>query len=342
MGEWCPIESDPGVFTELIRQIGVKGMEVDEIYSIDALSDYSPVYGLIFLFKWESVPKPPRSSSHDPALFFAQQVIQNACATQAILSVLLNKSLDLGSELSRLKEFAMPLDPNHRGLAISNSDLIRTTHNSFAQQEPFEFTQSKSGKNKSEIYHFVSYIHFNGKIYELDGMQTGPILHAECEESEWIERIKPILASRMDQFSGSEIRFNLMALVQNKRDLLRKMGNALQLKILSVKTKLMSLDQEVGEEEMEGEFDEEYFNSLTDDLDLLQAELGCMIEEKQRVGEDLRVEDRKYRKWMIENQRRKHNYVPFILSLLEKLADEEKLVPLLESAKERKEKTPGK
>ena len=146
----------------------------------------------------------------------------------------------------------------------------------------------------------------------------------------------------MDQFSGSEIRFNLMALVQNKRDLLRKMGNALQLKILSVKTKLMSLDQEVGEEEMEGEFDEEYFNSLTDDLDLLQAELGCMIEEKQRVGEDLRVEDRKYRKWMIENQRRKHNYVPFILSLLEKLADEEKLVPLLESAKERKEKTPGK
>ena len=341
MGDWCTIESDPGVFTELIRQIGVKGVEVEEIYSIDILSQYSPVYGLIFLFKWEPGPKKIVEELYEPELFFAHQVIQNACATQAILSVLLNKNLDIGPELSRLKEFAMPLDPNYRGLTISNSDLIRTTHNSFAQQEPFEFTQSKP-KKKSEIYHFVSYIHFNGKIYELDGMQEGPILHGECEESEWIDRIKPILASRMDEYSGSEIRFNLLALVQNKRDLLRKSVNDLHLKVLSVKTKLMSLDQEVEGDEMEGEFDEEYFTSLSDDVDLLQAELASMQEDKQRLGEDLLAEDNKYKKWMVENQRRKHNYVPFILNLLEKLADEQKLIPLMESAKEKQEKNPGK
>merc|ERR1712179_134216 len=130
--------------------------QVEELWSLDKeqFADLKPVFGLVFLFKWTADEEPAGSVVQDSRLdkiFFAKQVINNACATQAIISILLNckhPDLKLGSTLGEFKEFTQTFDVAMKGLALSNSDTIRGVHNSFARQTLFEFDSKVSSKEE--------------------------------------------------------------------------------------------------------------------------------------------------------------------------------------------------
>ena len=55
-----------------------------------------------------------------------------------------------------------------------------------------------------------------------------------------------------------------------------------------------------------------------------------------RVQSELAQEEQKRAQWKLENVRRRHNYVPFIINFLKVLAERGELMPLVEAAKKRR------
>lgn len=314
MTEWCTIESDPGVFTELIKNIGVKGVQVEEILDMDVLEvGNEPVYGLIFLFKYmkESGYTPHVLEYWDKDLFFAKQVVENACATQAILGVLMNNSdkIDIGQTLKDLKSFTVDMDPNFKGLSISNSEKIRVEHNKFSHPEPFIFTKEVA-KDGDDVFHFVAYIHFKNAIYEIDGLREGPILiENNVTNEEWIKKVKPSLLKRISLYSNNEIKFNLLAVVPDRLEKAKSVKDDL------IKRKNFVEDLINGKADPKNEDKDlqEYKNMSKEQLQNSLSDFVTMIENNESVIKDEEAKLQKYRK---ENERRQHNYIPFIFELL--------------------------
>ncbi|KAJ5226299.1 hypothetical protein N7468_007524 [Penicillium chermesinum] len=243
-GGWSTIESDEGVFTSLIETLGVKDVQFEELISLDAdtIRSLSPVYGVIFLFKWTreatgAGAEAPLDGTYDPnatenGLFFAAQTIQNACGTQAILSVILNHDpaptpIELGPELRSFKDFTTGFPPELRGEALSNSEAIRSAHNAFAKASPFadETARPPDEENAADVYHFIAYTPVNGTLYELDGLQPHPISHGPCDSAAFPEKVIEVLQKRIARYPAGETAFNLMAVVRDPRVHAREIGD---------------------------------------------------------------------------------------------------------------------
>ncbi|CAN9511774.1 unnamed protein product [Ophioblennius macclurei] len=234
---WLELESDPGLFTLLVEDFGVKGVQVEEIYDLQSKCQ-SPVYGFIFLFKWIEERRSRRkvntlvdeTSVIDEEIvndmFFAHQLIPNSCATHALLSVLLNCSgVALGTTLSRMKAFTKGFSPESKGYAIGNAPELARAHNSHARPEPRHLPEKQNGISAvrtMEAFHFVSYVPIKDRLFELDGLKAYPIDHGPWgEEEEWTDKARRVIMERIGLATAGEpyhdIRFNLMAVVPDRR-----------------------------------------------------------------------------------------------------------------------------
>lgn len=230
-----------GLFTLLLEDFGVNGVQVEEIYDLKKPIE-GPVYGFIFLFRWiedrrarrkfaeTTVDIYQRDENVVNSIFFAHQIVPNSCATHALLSILLNCSnIDLGSTLTRLKNHTANMAPENKGYAIGNTPELAFAHNSHAMPQArrrIEKTPGSSsgariqiGRATCEAFHFVSFVPINGHLFELDGLKPFPMDHGTWEADEdWTDKFRRVITNRIEISNGEQdIRFNLMAVVPDRR-----------------------------------------------------------------------------------------------------------------------------
>ena len=329
------------MFTELIQQFGVKGLQVEELYSMDdeTFAQMGAVHGLIFLFKWQKEVdnRPTLNDPNGQGIFFANQVINNACATQAILSILLNAGdIDIGETLRTFKAFTKDFSPEMKGEAINNSPDIQKAHNSFARPEHFVEYDKSAGGDSEDTFHFIAYLPIKGKLFELDGLKDGPVCLGDCDPSDgsWLSTVRPHINERINRYSAKEIRFNLMAIIEDRRDVLQR-------RIAHHEARAARLAGSSGDAGTGDAMEEEGFEDVRvaiQDGDKVVLDEMRKVEELQ-VGElrkRLAAAEDIFNQWKVDNIRRKHNYIPFIVKVLKILAKKKQLHKLIKKAEEKR------
>ena len=307
-----------GVFTELISELGVKGLQVEEIYGLDEslMTDLEPIFGFIFLFKWDAALERHRKGELKDALedmpagvFFASQTVQNACATQAILSILLNipatvKCVKLGNDLLQFRDFCVSLPPEIRGEAIGSSDLIRNVHNSFARPELALIEDMADRKNGAyeDPFHFISFLPIEGQVYEFDGLQAAPIAHGPAGKR-WISRALQVIRERIETIQSvsknDEIRFNLMAVIKDRTLQYRELIDSQVRLVCELENSLR-------------------LNPAASD-DPRPKQIRTMLMQKRELELKLEEEQIKMVRMKKENALRRHNLVPFVVAILKEM-----------------------
>lgn len=118
--------------------------------------------------------------------------------------------------------------------AIATSTLIKAKKKNEAPAKPAvkrppKATASAAKAKKKddtddeeEAYHFIGYVPAYGKVWELDGLKSGPLEVGELtddpgENKTWMDVVRPALRMKMQKYGGaaggSNIRFSLLALV---------------------------------------------------------------------------------------------------------------------------------
>jgi len=308
MEEWFPIEKSPEVFTQLINNLGVKGVHVEEILSFDSLENSNnPIYGLIFISKYikNIIETPNIISNYDKDLFFSKQLLENQNATQALLSIILNNDdkIEIGQNLKEIKLNMNEMDYIKKGIFLSNCEILKKEHNKF------KILETNSNDEDDDIYHFVTFIHFKNAIYEIDGLREGPILIEEnIEFKDWISKVIPYLKEKINLFSNNEIKFNLMALTPDKLEILKANKESLLVQKNFIEEKIKG-NEEISKEKIFEELNGMNKEQLEKRLEKIETEIND-------CNNGINIEKMKINKYKEEKERRQFNYNPLIFELL--------------------------
>ncbi|XP_013135737.1 PREDICTED: ubiquitin carboxyl-terminal hydrolase-like [Papilio polytes] len=219
------MESNPETMNKYLKRLGVsdKWRMVDVISLDEEALDWvpRPVLALTLLFPLSTTYEDLRSKEEQDLLskghqapkdvFHLRQVLSNVCGTIALVHSVANNThhieLEEGILATYLKN-AKGLDAAAKGALLENSAaMLEAYKDVVAASSNEEVTASDTVS-----HHFVTFVHKDGTLYELDGRKSFPIEHGSTNEDRFLEDAAKVLRSFIAR-EPDNICFNVMALV---------------------------------------------------------------------------------------------------------------------------------
>ncbi|CAG8536265.1 17131_t:CDS:2 [Dentiscutata erythropus] len=368
-GPWVKLQSEPSLFTSLMYNLGVKGAKATEVFVLDQqdnFDDLGEIYGLVFLFKmigdvsgdvkglhkdvkYEPIDELPKN------VYFANQVVENACATLAVLNIVLNcPQLEIDQELKEFKGFTRELPP-----AASSTFYLTHPEEALVVEEAMT---TKKGRGKKiidevigEAYHYIAYVPVDGEAWQLDGLYPHPVsLGKYSNEKRWYEAARGEINERINGFFVEQIEYVLLAITKDELGIHQdRIKDCMYIKGLAENRldKLSSSWREVDSKDIDLLFTEEDgirvvnrgnyvadFENLTschDNFEKIKELRTKMVNTIQFLFEEIEIEKKRKE---VEKERRTFDYGPFFREFISILHERGELKRLLDAAEDMDER----
>lgn len=223
MSKLLPLESNPDVMNKYLQKLGVPpNWHMVDVMGLDpeVLAWVPrPVLAVLLLFpcseKYEEFKKKEESEILDKGqvlsndVFYLKQKLSNACGTIALVHSIANNTDVIDLQDGLMKKFvteAAGLDPEDKGSLLENSQEIIAAHTDLAQEGQTETPNADDFVN----HHFITFIHKDGAMYELDGRKSFPINHGPTSTDTLLEDAAKVCRDYMAR-DPDEVRFTIVA-----------------------------------------------------------------------------------------------------------------------------------
>lgn len=234
---WFPLESNPSLLNQYISKLGFDthmhgftDVFSTEQWALDMVPH--PVLAVMVLFPMTEKVKNKRQQLHTNSLteksdaasslvenengvWYIKQRIRNACGTIAVLHALANVPKSIQETCIRpsswldsfIQNCPASSSPTEKAIYLEHDTTIETYH-----EDATNDGQTSRGTVDDDIdLHFISFVHVNGKLYELDGrVEQGPVCHGCTTQQDLLKDACGVVQQLMEA-DPSDMRFTILA-----------------------------------------------------------------------------------------------------------------------------------
>ena len=191
--EWVPMESNPDVMNLFLRKVGVKShLNIVDVLGFDEellQMVEGKVEGILFCYPMrgdQSIDCAIDSEALNK-LYFMRQTIRNACGTMALIHLVANlcqeEDFEANSSIKKFIKDSKLLEPERKADIFEGCESIASAHANVSGEGQSE---APAASNSVE-HHFISIIHKDGFVYEMDGRKLGPVNHGPTSDATFLK-----------------------------------------------------------------------------------------------------------------------------------------------------------